>query len=55
MMMVLATVNKNFSHMMGDAPIAVEAFILPAMLNGAQPVTCKTLEDGAPFSMVEFR
>lgn len=55
MLMVLITVNTNFSHMMGDTLIPVESFVLPAMLRGAQPIVCKTIEDGAPFSMVEFR
>lgn len=55
MMMVLALVNSNFSHMMGDAKMKTEAFVIPSMMGGAVPVVCKTLEDGAPFSMIEYR
>ena len=55
MMMVLALVNHNFSHMMGDAKMQTEAFVIPAMMGDAVPVVCQTLEDGAPFSMIEYR
>lgn len=54
-MMVLAIVNSRFSHMMGDSLIPSEAFVLPCNLHGAQPVLCKTIEDGAPFSMIDYR
>lgn len=55
MLMVLAIVNRRIAQMMGDSLIPVEAFVIPALLNGAQPVICKTLEDEATFCMVEYR
>lgn len=55
MMMVLAMVNTRTAHMMGESFMQTEAFVIPSMLNGAAPVICKSIEDGAPFSMVEYR
>lgn len=55
MLMVLAMVNTRIAHMMGESFIPVEAFVIPSMMNGAAPVVCHSIEDGAPFSMVEYR
>lgn len=55
MLMVLAITTHRIAHMMGGSLVPVEAFLIPAMLNGAQPVICKTIEDSAPFCMVEYR
>lgn len=56
MMAVLVLGPTLFSHMMGDAKTKTETFVFPSMLcDDFVPVVCKTVEDGAPFSMIEWR
>lgn len=40
--------------MMGESLVPVESFVIPAKMNGATAVVCKTIEDNAPFSMIEY-
>lgn len=55
MMMVLALTNTRIAHMMGESFVPVEGFVIPAMMNGAMPVVCMTIDDNAPFSVIEYR
>ena len=53
-MMVLAIVQRRFTNILGESASPVEAYVLPAYLNGAETVICKTREDNAPFCAVNY-
>lgn len=55
MLMVLVLTNTRIAHMMGESLVPVEGFVIPLMMDGAKPIVCKSLEDNAPFSMIEYR